>query len=97
VQGPGAEIEISEGMFDFSTPIASYTADSQIPGEFKGTGSRDRIQIFGQKLAFLVVNKYGVPLLVLNCDIEDISKKYYFSLLFHLNLVVLFVFYFVNL
>ncbi len=58
VQGPGAEIEISEGMFDFSTPIASYTADSQIPGEFsKGTGSRDRIQIFGQKWTVLVVNK----------------------------------------
>jgi hypothetical protein len=65
VQGPGAEIEISEGMFDFSTPIASYTADSQIPGKFnKGTGSRDRIHIFGQKVKDSVVKKY-VPLLVL--------------------------------
>jgi len=29
-QGPGAEIELSEGKVDWSTPIASYTADSQI-------------------------------------------------------------------
>ena len=32
-QGPGAEIEISEGMVDYSNPIATYTADSQIPGD----------------------------------------------------------------
>jgi len=32
-QGPGAEIELSEGMVDYSNPIATYTADSQIPGD----------------------------------------------------------------
>jgi len=31
--GPGANIELSEGMVDFSKPIASYSADSQIPGD----------------------------------------------------------------
>ena len=32
-QGPGAEIELSEGSLDFSNVIATYTADSQIPGD----------------------------------------------------------------
>merc|ERR1719342_1618590 len=31
--GPGAEIDLSEGSLDFSNPIATYTADSQIPGD----------------------------------------------------------------
>ena len=32
-QGPGAEIELSEGSSDFGNIIATYTADSQIPGD----------------------------------------------------------------
>ena len=31
--GPGAEISLSEGSLDFGNIIASYTADSQIPGD----------------------------------------------------------------
>lgn len=31
--GPGAEIELSEGTVDYSNPIATYRADSQIPGD----------------------------------------------------------------
>jgi len=33
LQGPGAEIALSEGSLDFGNIIASYTADSQIPGD----------------------------------------------------------------
>ena len=33
MQGPGAQIELSEGVLDYSQTIASYTADSQIPGD----------------------------------------------------------------
>ena len=32
-QGPGAEISLSEGSEDFGNIIATYTADSQIPGD----------------------------------------------------------------
>ena len=32
-QGPGAEIALSEGSEDFGNIIATYTADSQIPGD----------------------------------------------------------------
>jgi len=32
-QGPGAVIELSEGTVDYSNPIATYTADSQIKGD----------------------------------------------------------------
>ena len=31
--GPGAEIELSEGTVDYSNPIATYRANSQIPGD----------------------------------------------------------------
>jgi len=31
--GPGATIELSEGNTDWTTPIASYTAESNIPGD----------------------------------------------------------------
>ena len=31
--GPGAEIELSEGTVDYSNLIATYRANSQIPGD----------------------------------------------------------------
>ena len=31
MQGPGSELELSEGSQDYTNPIASYTAFSQIP------------------------------------------------------------------
>ena len=31
MQGPGSELELSEGTQDYANPIASYTASSQIP------------------------------------------------------------------
>ena len=54
--------------------------------QFNGTGSRDRIQIFGQKQLQVYLRTSTVTLkLVLESvkyDFEEISIKYYFSNMF---------------